>query len=174
MIKRYALVAGLLALILLGLYLYLRVRYGRPRTLNVPAVSSAVLPKDDREQIIVDPVRHNLIIVRPTGNETISLPDRPTTIDIKKDNTVRVIAPQWGYEHRAFAGLYASDRLRVAGGVDGLYFKRFDLGAGIASSVDRLSVVGFGVLSYNFYSNCRVGITYGTDRRVGAVITVRI
>lgn len=172
MIKRYAIIAGLFVLVLLGLYSCLRLRYGKPGKLTVPPVT--VLPKGDREQIIVDPVKHSLIIVRPTGNETISLPDRPTMIDVKTDNTVQVTSPQWGFENRPFVGAIVSDRFRVGAGVDFLYFKRFDLGAGAASAVNKLDVVGFGALSYNVYSNCRVGITYDTGRRVGAVITVRI
>lgn len=173
--KRYTVITGMFALVLLGLVLYLRVRYGRPASgLEIAHPSVAVLPKDDKEQIIVDPSRHSLIIVRPTGNQTLSLPDRQSVIDIRKDGTVQVISPQWGWEHRVFFGIHGSEVLRLGAGMDAFYFKKLDLGAGVACQIGAHTPIVFAQISYNAWSNCRVGIAYGTNRFVGGTLTVRL
>lgn len=174
---RYTALAGLAALFLLGLYLLLRVRSGGARgTLSRPASPGAVLPKDDNEQIIVDPHLHTLIITRPTGTTVTHLPDHATVIDVRKDGTVGVTSPQWGLERRLFAGAYMSDKFRLALGMDGLYFKRLDFGIGVAGQlgISGHPPIGFAQVSYNVWSNCRIGIVYGTNRYVGGTLTVRL
>lgn len=134
----------------------------------------AVLPKYDKEQIIIDPIKHHLIIVTPTSHQVLSLPDHPSTIDIRKDGTVKVTSSQFGFEHRLFVGAYGSDRLRVAVGLDAAYFKRLDLGFGVAQALSSSTPVVFGQVSYSVWSNCRVGLAYGTNRFIGGTLTVRL
>lgn len=169
--KRYALLAGLLGLVLLALYLFMRIRYGKPSVATAPVT---VLPKEDKEQILIDPVKHTLIIVKPTGNETLTLPDHPSTVDIRKDGTVKITSPQWGLERRFFFGAQGSSAFRLAAGLDGAYFKKLDVGIGVANAIGAKTPIVFGKLSYNFYDNMQIGITYGTDRLIGGAITVRL
>ncbi len=173
--KRYTVVIGIVALVLFGLVLYFRVRYGRPAGfLGGSAPTVAVLPKEDKEQFIIDPVKHSLIIVKPTGNQTLSLPDRRSVIDLRKDGTVQVTSPQWGWEHRFFLGGHVSDTFRIAAGMDGFYFKKLDIGAGVASRMGAYTPIVFAQVSYNVWSNCRIGIAYGSDRLIGGTLTVRL
>ena len=132
------------------------------------------LPIGDSEQITVDPSTHQLIILRPGKKIVETLPDRPSTIDILKNGTVNVTSKQFGFEHRLFVGVQGSDHLRLAAGMDGWYFKKLDLGLGIADQVGPYLPIVFGQVSYNIWSNCRVGLAYGTDRYIGATLTVRI
>ncbi len=133
-----------------------------------------VLPSNDKEQIIVNPVKHQLILVRPAGNEVLTLPDRVSTIDIHKDGTVSVTSPQFGVEHRLFGGAHVSNTFRIAVGMDLLYYKRLDLGLGAASRIGISTPILFTQVSYNVWSNCRVGVAYGTDRFIGGTLTVRL
>lgn len=168
--RRYAALAGIVALMLVALVLYLRVRYGKPATSH----PVAVLPSDDIEQISVDPVKHTLTIKKPTGNQTLILPDHVSTIDLHKNGTVSVTSPQYGFEHRPFFGIQGSNAFRLAAGMDAGYFKKLDLGFGAADSLGGHTPIVFAQVSYNFYDNCRIGLTYGTDRLIGGSITVRL
>lgn len=157
--------------ILAGVFLW--GRCSRTAHLGVP-VPANVLPKDDNEQILIDPVHKSLIVVNSNGTRTLTLPDRPTTIDIRKNGTINVTSPQYGMERRIFGGVYASDKFRIAAGADLWYFKKLDLGVGLAGEVGPHLPIVFGQVSYNIYSNCRVGLAYGSDRYIGGTLTVRI
>lgn len=170
--KRYTALAGMMCVALLGLFLYLRVHYGRPATLPAPSV--AVLPKEDKEQLIIDPSHHSLIIVRSTGNETLTLPDRQSVIDIRKDGTVSITSPQYGWEHRLFLGVHVSNTFRVCAGMDAFYFKKLDIGLGVAEQLGPHAPVVFAQVGYNVYGNCRIGVVYGSDRLIGGTLTVRL
>lgn len=175
LIKRYTLLAGVALAVLLALILFIRVHLGGNTGVKPPVpTAGAVLPSNDKEQILVDPVKHTLIIVKPTGNQTLSLPDRPSIIDIRKDGTVQVTSPQYGWEHMAFMGIQASRYVRIAAGMDAFYFKKLDVGLGVATQVGEHPPIAFVQLAYNVWSNCRVGIEYGTDRLIGGTISVRL
>lgn len=165
---RYKLIA--IAVFLAGIFMWGR----HSKHVATAPLPAAVLPKDDNEQIIVDPHHHSLIIVKPTGNRTINLPDHPTVIDFKKDGSVKVTSPQWGWERRFFFGVQGSDKFRVAAGMDAFYFKKLDIGVGVAGQIGHHIPIAFAQMSYNVWSNCRVGLEYGTDRYVGGTFTVRL
>ena len=148
----------------------------RRSVLNGPglAISPAVLPKDDAEQIVVDPRTHTIIIKRPTGTTVTHLPDVQSVIDIKKDGTVKVTAPQWGWERRAFVGAGYSDKLRLGLGVDGLYWKALDLGVGVQTDSGFKDARVFVGLSYTVKDNMRLTLTYDHKQTLGALVTLRI
>lgn len=171
MIKRYLILISLLALVLLGLWL-LAFRSGKPLS-NHP-ITGAPLPKDDTEQIVVDPRNHTIIICRPSGDIVTHLPDKPTVIDIHKDGTVKVTAPQWGLEARPFIGFGYSDDVRFALGLDGLYWKRLDLGGGIQVTVRGRDPRAFIGLSYNVKDNLRIHLTVDHTKQVGVLLSLRI
>lgn len=160
----------IIAVFLVGIFMWGRHSKKVPTAPN-PA---AVLPKEDKEQILVDPVNHTLIIVKPTGNDILTLPDHPSTIDIRKDGTVKVTSPQFGWEHRFFFGIQGSRDARLAVGMDAYYFKRLDIGIGVADQLGQHTPILFPHISYNFWSNCRIGVEYGTDRYIGGTLTVRL
>ena len=133
-----------------------------------------VLPINDREQIIVNPETHQLIVLRKgQKNETLTLPDRASVIDIHNDNSVKVTAAQMGLEHAPFLGLQLAVKDRLMIGLDGFYWKRLDLGVGFAMSTDYKPVLAV-LASYNVWSNSRIGITYDTQAHVGLALTVRL
>ncbi len=164
---------AVLVLVILGITFCLG-RCKRTETSGPKPTVPTVLPADDKEQIIVDPVHHALIIVKPTGNTTLTLPDHQSTIDIRKDGTVQVTSPQWGWEHRLFFGVQGSNAFRLAAGMDAGYFKKLDLGLGVADAIGAKTPIAFAKLSYCFYDNMQIGITYGTDRIIGGAVTVRL
>jgi hypothetical protein len=158
---------GLVIGILLFVFGLGRCGRGKPTVPNV-------LPPNDKEQIIVDPVKHTLIIVRPGGNETVTLPDRPSVIDIRKDGSVSVTSKQFGFEHRFFLGLDGSDAIRGMAGMDFGYWKKLDLGVGVMGQFGNYTPRVFAMVSYNVYSNCRVGVTIDNTQHVGIGLTVRL
>lgn len=157
-----------IALILGAVFLW--GRCGRKPSSQIPTV----LPPNDKEQIIVDPVKHRLTVVQSTGIKVINLPDHPSVIDIHKDGSVVVTAPQYGFEHRFFLGGMVSDQGRFAVGMDLFYWKKLDLGLGGACQVGMHTPVAFLGVSYTIYDNLRIGLTYDNNQRIGGMLTVRI
>lgn len=171
MIKRYLILISLLALVLLGLWL-LAFRSGKPLSNN--PVTGAPLPKDDTEQIVVDPRNHTIIIRRPNGDIVTHLPDKQTVIDVRKDGTVKVTSPQWGLEMRPFLGLGYSDDARLGIGIDAFYWKRLDLGTGVQTNTHGADPRAFISFSYNLKDNLRVTLTLDHKTTVGAMLSLRI
>lgn len=135
---------------------------------------SKILPLNDVEQIIVDPVKHELIITTPKGQVTKTLPDRQSIIDVQKDGTVKISSAQFGFEEKPFLGLQASNHFRFMAGSDQFFYKKLDFGLAIGVQPNLASIVGIGQISYNVYNNTRIGVTFDTDRHVGIGITVRL
>ena len=165
MIKLRYKIAGVVAL-LLSVFLFGRCDRTKP-------VVPVVLPTDDTEQITVNPVTHSLIIVTPHGTQTVTLPDHPSVVDVHPNGTVTVTAPQYGFQARPFAGVYYSDALRFGAGVDLGYWKKLDLGVGIAGGASA-HTVAFVQVSYNVWDNMSTGITYDHLGHVGGAVTIRI
>lgn len=140
------------------------------RSPNAPAV----LPSNDIEQIHVDPSTHKLIVTTPRGTQTLTLPDRQSTIDVRKDGSVSVSASQFGLEHHVFVGATMADAGRLAAGIDGVYYKRLDLGVGAADQIAARMPVVFGKLTYNFYGAMQVGVVYQSNRYIGGILSVRL
>jgi hypothetical protein len=159
---------GLLATIVLWAFLQ-----GRSCAKPKPK-SPAVLPANDTEQITVDPSRHIISILTPAGRRTETLPDRPSTIDVRKDGTVKVTSSQMGLERHWFVGVVGADHARVGVGVDGLYFKRLDLGVGIAGQLGSYDPVGFAKLTYSVKGNLQLGLVYQNNQYIGGILAVRI
>jgi hypothetical protein len=133
----------------------------------------AVLPPDVKEQIVVNPIKHTLTIIKPGRDETLSLPDHPSTISLKDDGTIKITAPQFGTELRPFFGVFYSNNLRFGAGADFVYFKKLDLGIGGAGG-SGVASVAFIQCGYVVWDNLKLGITYDTSRYVGVGISVRI
>lgn len=161
---------GLVFFILAGGFLW--GRCGR-KVSTVPQPAS-VLPVRDSEQIIVDPSHNSLIITTGAGRQTLFLPSKPTVIDIHKDGNVKVTSPQYGFEHRLFVGGLFADKGRLAIGLDGAYWKKLDIGLGLAGNTHLNETVGFVAVTYNVYSNLQIGVTYDSKAHIGGLLTVRI
>lgn len=169
MFKRYTALAALLALVLLGLWLLFRVRPGDGRL-----APGAPLPNDDREQLIVDPRNHTIIIRRPSGDTVTHLPDKQTVIDVRKDGTTRVTSSQIGWELRPFVGMGYSNDAHIGVGVDGAYWKAVDLGAGVRWNFRMTDPRVFVAVSYNVKDNLRVSITIDHKKNPGLMLSIRI
>lgn len=165
---------GLVIAVLGGMFLWGRCNRPSTDSESDGGVPLTVLPKQDREQIIVNPDKHQLIIVRPEGNETLTLPDRSSTIDIRKDGTVKVNAAQFGFEHHITLGVMFSNQFRVAIGPDLFFYKKLDLGLGVADKPGLYTPVVYAKVTYNIWSNTQVGLTIDNNKHVGALLSVRL
>jgi len=134
----------------------------------------AVLPPQDLEQIRVNPDTHQLIIQTAKGIQTVTLPDRTSTIDVLKNGMVKVTSPQMGLEHHMFAGAVLSDHARIGVGMDAFYWKKLDLGLGIADQIGSYTPVAFAKATYNIKGNLQVGLVYQSNKYVGGIVAVRI
>lgn len=182
-LARYTMIAGLLGLTLLGLYLFIRMHLRRAITGTMTGSAGArqvALPTNDTERIIVDPRKHTLTVVKenltPGGKPSVTtttLPDRQSTVDIHKDGSVAVTAPQLGIELRPFLGVGYSDDARLAIGADVLYWKRLDLGLGVQPNFHMADARGFLSLSYNLVDNLRITATIDHKKTPGIFLSAR-
>lgn len=136
----------------------------------------AVLKADEKEQILIDPTRHTITIVTPEGITRKTLTDNPSTVILRKNGDVVVNVPQFGFQHRPFIGVGFSEKWRFVGGCDLLFFKHLDLGP--ALSFEPMQVFESArvnlVLSYNVWSNTRVGIAIDHTGQFAGFVSVRL
>jgi hypothetical protein len=162
---------GLIVLVLGSAFLL--GRCGRKQPGN--NTSPTVLPANDAEQITVDPSTHQLTILRPGGQRIVeTLPDRPSTIDILKNGTVNVTSKQFGLEHHMFIGIVGSDHARIGVGLDAFYYKKLDIGVGVADQAGMYTPIIFAKATYNIKGNMQVGIVYQSNQYIGGIVSVRI
>jgi len=133
-----------------------------------------VLPPGTTEQVLIDPIKHTLIVRTQTSTHTQTLPDRLSVVDVHSDGSIKITAAQYGFEERPFIGLQTSNHFRFMAGSDQFFYKKLDLGLAIGVQPNLSSLVGIVQLSYNAYNNTRLGITYDTDQHVGIGLTVRL
>ncbi len=162
-----------LVLVVLGVTFGLG-RCKRTETNGPKSSAPAVLPVNDIEQIRVDPSTHQLIILTNKGTQTVTLPDRISTIDVHKDGTVQVTSPQFGFEHHLFIGLVGSEHVRLGVGVDGLYWKKLDVGIGIADQMGAYTPIAFAKVTWNIKGNLQAGLVYQSNNYIGGILSVRI
>jgi len=148
-------------------------RCGRSASQNPPQPS--VLPKDTVVRVTTDPSK-NHVRIEQQGQKTLDmfLPDRPSTFEVKTDGTVRVSSAQYGFERKLFFGVFASEHLRIGAGIDLMYWKKLDLGIGLASQIGNYPPVVFAQVSYVVYDNLRLGLTVDNRQRIGGSLSVRI
>jgi hypothetical protein len=132
------------------------------------------LPNNETERITVDPDSHTITIQTPNGIRTETLPDRKSIFDVSNNGTVKVTSAQMGFEHHPFIGWQVSNQGRLCVGADLWYFKKLDLGIGVASKLGEGTPVALAKLSYNFWSNCQMALTYDTGAHIGGMLSVRI
>jgi len=148
-------------------------RHGASRPPSGPNPAT-VLPSNESERITVDPEKHTLIIQTPMKVKVVTLPYNKSTIDVFKNGEVKVTSSQFGLEHHVFMGYGLSDTGRFVIGLDGLYYKRLDLGLGFGSQFGNHSPIAFAKLSYTVYGNIQAGIIYGSNQSIGAIVSVRL
>lgn len=131
----------------------------RKRTTRaVQQIRSTILAPNVEEKLIVSQEQHKITVIKrnKTGGNSTSTTYLPShsAIEISRDGSVKVSAPQWGTELVPTFGFGYSDKARLVLGANVLYVKRFDvmpfLGIGVSGKVDgRLGMA----ISYNAYSN---------------------
>lgn len=171
-IKRYVILG---VIIVLGLFGFKECRKIQKK--QDKQASSTVLPPNAKEKIVVDPVKHEIDIIKPNGDvQKGYLPDRPTQIIENKDGTITVIDHKFGTEIKPYLGVGGAldSTPRVQLGLDLLYFHRFDLGLGVDSDPAKFSDTRTNLnLSYNFYSNTSLAVSIDNHHVPGLFIKVR-
>ena len=156
-------------------------RHGKtPATTDGPN-PAAVLPKNDKEQLIINPKTHQLIILQSgQKNKIETLPDRVSKVDILKDGSVKVTAQQFGFESHPFIGVGLDQGFRGFVGDDLLYLKKVDIGLGVVTpklfgqSIDVTDIRAGLFVSYNFWSNTRVSLGIDSNKTPALFLSVRL
>ena len=138
------------------------------------AVDSPVLRPGIIEKLIINPYTRKLTIITPEKEETLFLPDRPSSIEIDEEGNTEVTSKQFGTELRPYIGVTMSDKFRLTAGLDLLYWKRWDLGLGVAGQVGNHAPVVFLNPSYNVWGNVQLGLVFDNKQNVGLSLTVRL
>jgi hypothetical protein len=144
-------------------------------------VSSTVLTPDQKEKIVVDPTKHTITITTKNADgtdhtTTTYLPDRPTSVTEDNNGKITVVDHKYGAELRPYLGVGGAfdGTPRVHLGGDLFYFHRMDFGLGIDDNPSHLKDVRGNLnLSYNFYSNTSIAVSYDNHKQVGLFLKVR-
>lgn len=141
-------------------------------------IKNPILGPGVKEKVIIDSLHRKLTVITDKGLQLIQLPDRPASIEINKDGTVKVTAPQTGFEHAPFIGIGYSNKLNDYVGIDFYYWKALDLGAAV--SFDRnFKIKGLDIpvlISYTIYHRLRlsIGVEPFGEHKVHGLVSVRI
>jgi|ERR1700676_3907795 len=136
--------------------------------------ASETLGPNEEAKIIIDPVRRTIVVVTPAHVKTTTLPDRPSSITLLKNDGMKVVSPQFGTEVRPFlTGIYTLNGGKLGLGCDFVYWKRADLGGGFAVNPLRVqdTTIFIGV-SYFIYSN--TSLMLGLDNKTTPLIGLKV
>ena len=144
-------------------------------------VTSTVLTPSQKEKIVVDPTKHLITITtkKADGTDqttTTYLPDRPTAVIESNDGKLSLIDHKFGAEIRPYLGVGGAldGTPRVHVGSDFFYFHKMDLGLGLDTNPSHLKDIRGNLnLSYNFYSNTSIAISYDNHKTAGLFLKVR-
>lgn len=154
--------------------------YWKGCTRRVPPQSSpAVLKEDEAEIILLDPTHRTITTVTHAGTSVRTLPDRPTSVTVKKTGEIVLNSPQMGLETRPYIGIGWAGQLNDYIGLDFFYWKRLDVGFALGFDRD-LKIKSLGLpltISYSVYHNTRISIGYelfGPSRILHGLVSVRL
>ena len=167
------------AVILLGLFGFKACR--KVAKTQDKQVTSTVLTPDQKEKIVVDPTKHTITITtkKADGTDqttTTYLPDRPTSVTEDNNGKITIVDHKYGAEFRPYLGIGGAldGTPRVHVGSDLFYFRKMDLGLGIDDNPAHLKDLRGNLnLSYNFYSNTSIAISYDNHKTAGLFLKVR-
>jgi hypothetical protein len=158
-----------LVALLLGGYFWLK-----HHILAAVTPAHVTLPAKDKELIHYNSNTH--IITVTTAKGTTSTYSRNPTVEIGKNGSVKVDAHTWGFEASPFMGLaYALHGGVILGGVDVFYFKRLDLGLGLAINPTLLQGSGLFIgVGYQVYDNMSMGVGLDNHQIPMLLLEVRL
>jgi hypothetical protein len=138
------------------------------------ATVSTVLASDVKEKIVIDPHKHIFVIVTREGTKATTLPDRPSSIEIKNNGQVIVKSPQWGTELDPFlAGAFSLHGGLLGAGADVFFWKKADVGLGFLTNPSYVQDTGvFVAVSYRVWSNTSLAL--GIDNHTTPLLIVKV
>jgi len=145
------------------------------------SVSSVTLQPNQKEKIIVDPVKHKITVVTKNVNgkehtSTTYFPDRATSIVEDNNGKLSIQERKWGPECKLYTGIGGDveGSFRAHLGIDFLYLHSFDVGAGLAFNTTEIKDTRADLnLSYNFYSHTSLALSFDNHHVIGAFLKVR-
>jgi hypothetical protein len=110
-----------------------------------PVASKPILPKDDKEQIIVK--NGKVEVITSKGVQTVT-GSRETIVNIKKDGTIKVSEQTHGFEHQVGFNGYISKDMNIGLDLRYFYYKQFDAMMGIGYAPQTKHLDGWLGLGY--------------------------
>lgn len=169
MIKKYLVIGASGLLLAAGWFVWRHFQHKQ----DTQVLNTALAPNEEAK-VIIDPTRRQMTIVTSGHIKTMTLPDRPSSISLLKGDGIKIVSPQIGTELRPFLmGAYTLDGGKLGGGIDLLYYKRFDLGVGMMLNPSYVqNTTLFLGASVFVYSNTSLMI--GLDNKTTPVIGIKV
>ena len=137
-------------------------------------IVSTTLAPNQKEKIVLNPQNHTITVVTKNGTKTTYLPNRPVSVTEDVKGNLSIQERTWGWEKAPYAGIGYSNGLRIHAGVDLFYFHRFDTGIGLLTDGKNFNTTAADLnLSYNFYSNTSMAVSYSSAKVVGCFLKFR-
>jgi hypothetical protein len=158
------------AILLIGIGGFLLFKHDKKVDNNI---TSTVLPKNDAAKVVINEIKHTISVTTASGTKTTYLPPK-AAIEVGKNGIVTVVDRVWGWQLAPYAGIGYSNGLRIHTGIDFFYFHRFDVGVGLLSDGKNLNSTAADLnLSYNFYSNTSMALSYSSSKVIGCFLKFR-
>ncbi len=171
---------GLGIIAIIGAFIFQRLRHDRKADAQTV---SQTLPAQDKAEYIIDTPHHQLITVarkvdeygRPEIVSTKTFLAPHAKLEVRQDGSIVVTQRVWGTEFAPYMGeTFDSElRIRTVLGVNGFFYRRWEVGGGLALRPEDIRDVRVFVSGgYNAYSN--VLFTVGVDNHKAVSIGVAI
>lgn len=164
---------GLIVVLLLAIYGYIQHKIDQNKDRSI---ISTVLKPNEREKLIINEKNHTITTITRDGTKVQPIGPK-SSITVGDDGKITIQTRTFGTELSPFIGVGFDSGItgRAALGLNGFYWRQFELGCGISDSFTnvkdaRLFVQG----SYNFYGNMAIGITVDNHKTIGALLSVRL
>lgn len=164
---------------IIGIFIYCKYcGINRPLSPGSAVPPSAPLPENVAKRVVVDTARRRLSVVTPSshGNREDNLFLAPhATIDLKKDGTLSVNSPQFGFYASPFLAYGYANNPRLMAGVNLLYFKYFDFGLFVSTGRNNSGLdnrLGLSV-AWNVWRTVDLGLGYDTKQKTSVFIAVK-
>lgn len=163
-------VVGGIILSLIPIYFGLRSCQKKTDSAN----SDTVLAPEESAAVVVDPSQHRITLITKDYTKAFTLPARPSRVSLLTGDGIKITSPQYGTEFNPSLGVaYTLQGGVILAGLDLFYWKRLDIGMGLAVNPVKVQDTGVYVgFSYLAYSNTSVGL--GLDNHTNPMLFVKV
>jgi hypothetical protein len=147
--KHILVLSGVILISLFGYHLL-----KKHQTKVISVVTNPNLKAGEKEAIIIDPPKHQIEVITPSGSTKSYFPDQPSRISINNNGKVKITTPNWDFIPRPTVGVGIADKPKLFVGASFLSYKKLDLNVGFETDGKFLSETALDMsIGYNIHNS---------------------